>query len=392
MKNLMKNPLFVPLICLGLVLLFNLITNAGFFEISIKRNNVGNWILAGNLISVFNNASELVILAIGMTLITSASGGQDISVGACVAIAGGVILKILASKTGAPVVVAVSLGCLVAMAFGAFNGILVSIFNIQPMVATLILFTAGRPISSWITGGLSPRITNSVLDAVGNVIPGVPVPTPIFIAAFCVAFIFLTLRFTNLGLYAQAVGISDKAARLVGLSPRLVKFIQFVVMGLCVGLVAFIKVSRVGSIQYNYIAKDIEMDAILAVALGGNSLSGGRFSMTGSIIGAYTIQAITTTLLANSVPSDALSAYKAVVIIILVVIQSPVVKDFWRKRRKNDPAQSSPSPSLNGSPSAPTGPQTAKPEANLGADLGSGLASSLGTGPGASLATSQGGA
>jgi simple sugar transport system permease protein len=331
-KGLLKNPLFVPLVCLGFVLLFNLLTNPGFFEISVKRNNVGNWLLAGNLISVLNNASELVILAIGMTLITSASGGQDISVGACVAIAGGVILKILAAKAGTPVPVAVALGCLVAMAFGAFNGVLVSIFNIQPMVATLILFTAGRPISSWITGGLSPRITNSVLDAVGNVIPGVPIPTPIFIAVFCVALTFLVLRFTNLGLYAQAVGVSDKAARLVGLSPRQVKFIQFVIMGLCVGLVAFIKVSRVGSIQYNYIAKDIEMDAILAVALGGNSLSGGRFSMTGSIIGAYTIQAVTTTLLANSVPSDALPAYKAIVIISLVVIQSPAVKAFWSRR------------------------------------------------------------
>ncbi|MDR2368463.1 MAG: ABC transporter permease [Deltaproteobacteria bacterium] len=332
MRSLAKNPLFVPVICLGLVLLFNCVTNLGFFEISIKRNNVGNWILAGNLISVLNNASELVILAIGMTLITSASGGQDISVGACVAIAGGVILKILASKSGVPVPVAVFFGCLVAMAFGAFNGILVSIFNIQPMVATLILFTAGRPISSWITGGLSPRITNPILDAVGNVIPGVPVPTPIFVAAFCVALAFMAIRFTNLGLYAQSVGVSDKAARLVGLNPRRVKFIQFVIMGLCVGLVAFIKVSRVGSIQYNYIAKDIEMDAILAVALGGNSLSGGKFSMTGSIIGAYTIQAITTTLLANSVPSDALPAYKAIVIIILVAIQSPAVKAFWRKR------------------------------------------------------------
>ena len=327
------NPLLVPLSCLGLVLLFNLITNPGFFDIAVKRNNVGNWILAVNLISVFNNASELVILAIGMTLITAASGGQDISVGACVAIAGGVILKTLAGGSSVPIVVAVALGCLVAMAFGAFNGVLVSVFNIQPMVATLILFTAGRPISSWITGGLSPRIASPVLDAVGNVVPGVPVPTPVFIAALSTALIFLALKYTNLGLYAQAVGVSEKAARLVGLAPGRVKFLQFVLMGLCVGVVAFIKVSRVGSIQYNYIAKDVEMDAILAVALGGNSLSGGRFSMAGSIIGAYTIQAVTTTLLANSVPSDALPAYKAAVIILLVAVQSPAVKEYWRGRR-----------------------------------------------------------
>jgi simple sugar transport system permease protein len=333
MAGKLKGTLLVPFICLGLVLLFNLFTNPGFFEISIRQNNIGNWIFTGNIISVLNNASELVILAIGMTLITSASGGQDISVGACVAIAGGLILSVLSSYPTIPVLAAVFLGCLIAMAFGAFNGVLVSIFNIQPMVATLILFTAGRPISSWITGGLSPRVVNPVLDAVGNVIPGVPVPTPIFISVLIVIVTILTLKYTNLGLYAQTVGINSTAAFLVGLNPKRIKFIQFVIMGLCVALVAFIKVSRVGSIQYNYIAKDIEMDAILAVALGGNSLGGGKFSLAGSVIGAYTIQAITTTLLANNVPSDALPAYKAVVIILLVTIQSPVIKDFWRKRR-----------------------------------------------------------
>jgi simple sugar transport system permease protein len=311
--------------------LFNLFTNPDFFEITIRQNNVGNWVLTGNLISVLNNATELVILAIGMTLITATAGGQDISVGACVAIAGGVMLKILAADAGVPVIVAFAAGCVTAMAFGAFNGVLVSVFNIQPMIATLILFTAGRPISSWITGGLSPRVNNPVLNAVGNVIPGIPVPTPIFFAILSMLIIFMALKFTNLGLYAQSVGINEKAARLVGLNPGQIKFIQFVIMGVCVGVVAFIKVSRVGSIQYNYIAKDIEMDAILAVALGGNSLAGGKFSMTGSIIGAYTIQAITTTLLANSIPSDALPAYKAVVIIILVVIQAPAVKELWRQ-------------------------------------------------------------
>ena len=239
-----KSPLMVPIMCLALVLLFNLATNAGFFEISLKRSNVGNLVLAGNLISVLNNASELVILAIGMTLVTAASGGQDISVGAAVAIAGGVILKAMAAGHG--VVYAFMMGASVAMAFGAFNGALVAVFNIQPMVATLILFTAGRPVSSWITGGLSPRVNSSVLSAIGNVIPGVPVPTPIFIAALAMAAIFLALRLTNLGLYAQSVGISDKAARLAGLTPGRVKFLQFVAMGLCVAAAALIKVSRVG--------------------------------------------------------------------------------------------------------------------------------------------------
>ncbi|MDR3072805.1 MAG: ABC transporter permease [Clostridiales Family XIII bacterium] len=349
LKKIVRMNLFIPIACLAAVFVFNAFTNPDFFSIVYKVNSNGDGLLAGNLISVLNNASELVILAIGMTFITSASRGQDISVGACIAIAGAVILAVVADnmayyqESGIRLIPVVLLGCLVAMAFGAFNGTLVAVFNVQPMIATLILFTAGRPISSWITGGLSPRVNVPALNAVGNVIPGMPIPTPIFFAVGCMLIAFLALKFTNIGLYTQTVGINEKSAKLIGLNPKMIKFITFVIMGVCVGIAAFLKVSRVGSIQYNYIAKDIEMDAILAVALGGNALSGGKFSLAGSIIGAYTIQALTTTLLANSVPSDALPAYKAVVIIILVAIQAPVVKEFARRnwsafRRRREPS------------------------------------------------------
>lgn len=142
----------------------------------------------------------------------------------------------------------------------------------------------------------------------------------------CVLLTALALKYTNLGLYTQAVGINASSSRLNGLNPAFIKFISFVILGLCVAVVGLIKVSRLSSINYSVIAKDIEMDAILAVALGGNSLSGGKFNMTSSILGAYVIQFLTTTLYKFNVESAALSAYKAVVVIALVVFSAPAVR------------------------------------------------------------------
>ena len=143
----------------------------------------------------------------------------------------------------------------------------------------------------------------------------------------CIILIALALKFTNLGLYTQAVGINEKSARLNGINPILIKFLAFVILGLCVAVAALIKVSRISSINYNVIAKDIEMDAILAVALGGNALSGGKFNMWASILGAYVIQFLTTTLYRFHIQSDALAAYKAAVVILLVLFSAPKVRE-----------------------------------------------------------------
>ena len=141
------------------------------------------------------------------------------------------------------------------------------------------------------------------------------------------AVIALVLKFTTLRLYTQAVGINEYSAKLNGLNPVFIKILSFVILGLCVAVVGLIKVSRFSSINYSVIAKDIEMDAILAVALGGNALSGGKFNMTASIIGAYVIQCLTTTLYKFDVQADALPAYKAVVVIALVVLSAPIVRE-----------------------------------------------------------------
>ena len=333
--KIVRNQLFIPLAALLLLVLFNLFTDPGFFDIVLKPSSTGSLILSGNLITIIDNASELVILAIGMTLVTSASGGQDISVGATIAIAGSTVLRIVKTqasdipggKFAGIIIISFLLCVVVSAAFGAFNGALVAFFKIQPMVATLILFTAGRSIAAWINNNDNISINDKRFGYFGNFIPGISVPTPVFITVICLIVIAVVLKLTNLRLYSQSVGINASSSRLNGINPKMIKLLTFVILGVCVAVCGFIKVSRTSSITYSVIANNIEMDAILAVALGGNNLGGGKFNLTASVIGAYVIQFLTTTLYKfKEIDSSSISAYKAVVVILLIIISSPYIR------------------------------------------------------------------
>ena len=329
-KKLFQSQLAIPIIALLILVIFNLIRDPSFFSIVILKNNLGNRVLSGNLISILNGASELVILSIGMTLVTSATKGQDISIGASAAIAGSVFVKILRAWSINPgtILLGLILGCIVATLFCLFNGILIAKFNIQPMIASLILYTAGRPIAYWINGGATPNVDSPLLTYIGGFIPHIAIPTPIIIVVIFTVLIKLLLKKTTLGLYIQAVGINERAAKLNGINPVIWKLAVFVILGVCVTIAGSINVCRIGLINHETILIDIEMDAILAVAIGGNSLGGGKFKLSGSILGAYIIQALTITLYAMKVSSTAVKAYKAIIIIAIVVLGSPVVKEF----------------------------------------------------------------
>jgi simple sugar transport system permease protein len=340
MKNRLKtlvsdnSQLLIPIISLAILIIFNMFRDIGFFSIGIIANNQGNPVLSGNIISILNGASELAIIAMGMTRVTSACGGQDISVGATAAIAGSVFIKILrgGEEINLTLVAVAFIACaLVAMLFGAFNGSLVAFFGIQPMIATLILFTAGRSVAYWINGGATPTVESPIINAVGSFIPGVPIPTPILIVILTGVIFSLLFKFTNLGLYTQAVGINSRAARLNGINTTFIKLLSFMILGICCAVAGCIGVGRLGLINHETLLLEIEMDAILAVAIGGNALGGGKFKMAGSVLGAYAIQTLTTTLYAMKVPSTSIKAYKAIVIILIVLLGSPLVKAAFNK-------------------------------------------------------------
>ena len=340
--------LVMPIMIMSLLLVVNLVVDfilmnnnpdaTSFFTIRMIQDTFGNNVLSGNIISILNNASELVILAIGMTLVTAASGGQDISVGAVAAIAGSIFLKVVRlnpDPTWVSVILAFIVCCMVAMLFGAFNGSLVAVFRIQPMIATLIMFTAGRSIAYGINGGASPKLFDNITKQIGTFFSGVPIPTPIFIVLIYIIGFSLLIKFTNLRLYVESVGINQKASRLNGLNTVVIKIMAYVLLGICVAAAGLINTCRMQRIDHLGILGGIEMDAILAVAIGGNALSGGKFSIVGSIIGAYVIETLNMTLLRLRVDPEPIKAYKAAFIILLMLFSSPVVKEFVGNRLKN---------------------------------------------------------
>ncbi len=328
-RNSGLGQLVIPLVALGILLLFNLLRDPKFFAIGLSVNNSGNQVLTGNVISIIDSASELAIIAMGMTLVTAACGGQDISVGAVGTISGSIFvvtLKSFPEITFGTVLLAIFCCCLVTVLFTSFNGALVSVFKIQPMIATLILFSCGRSIAYWIVGSATPQVNSPIISAMGMTIPGIPIPTPVFGVIIVGLILMAIFRFTTLRLYTESVGVNQGAARLNGIDPVAIKMLSFVILGICVSVAGIIGTSRMGQVSHKTLLIDIEMDAILAVAIGGNALGGGRFRMSGSILGAYIIQMLTTTLLAMRVDPVNIKAYKAIVIIIIVIAGSPVIK------------------------------------------------------------------
>ncbi len=341
LKKLASKPLFLPLFSMALVLLVNIFYDIAqgnpfynFFTITINEKGI----LYGRIIDILNRGSEAAILAIGMTLVVSASAGTDISVGSVMSLAGGTCAVLLAGygnvnvhEYAVPLAVGVLAGIGVACLCGAFNGFLVSKMKIQPMVATLILFSAGRAIGLLLCNSNIVYVHVDSFKFFGGYL-GI-FPTPVVITAVCVLVMALVLKFTALGTYVQAVGINKDAARISGYRSSNIIFICYVLCGLFAGIAGITATSRIYSADTNNIGLNLEMDAILAVALGGNSLGGGKFRLSGSIIGAYTIQAITTTLFALGVSPAEAPVFKAIIVILIVTIQSPAVKAFFAKRK-----------------------------------------------------------
>lgn len=336
--------LFLPVISLLLVMAVNVVHDAAagtnplsFFMITLRQTTGNGTILYGRIIDILNRGSEVAILAIGMTLVVSSSAGTDISVGSVMSLCASFCCMLLAgygvsstSVLACPLIVGILAGIALGVLCGMFNGTLVAYFGIQPMVATLILYSAARAIGLLLCNDLIVYVRNDTFGIFGGFL-GI-IPTPVVIAAACILVISLILRKTALGMYIQAVGINSKASRIAGLNSKRIIFLTYLLCGLFAGIAGIVASSRITSADSNNIGLYFEMDAILAVALGGNSLGGGKFNLAGSIIGAYTIQAITTTLYALGVSSTQAPVFKAIIVILIVSIQAPPLKAYFKKR------------------------------------------------------------
>ena len=334
LKSFKSSSIFLPLVALAILVIFNIIFVPGFLDVEITQDGR----LYGRVFDILNRSSSLIILSLGMTFVI-ATAGIDISVGAVVAISGAVCCSLIGGRGDGvaeyPMVVAMIAAIATGVVCGMWNGFLVAKIKIQPMVVTLILMVAGRGIAQLLTEGQIITVYYAPFSYIGGNIPGNIIPSPIIIAILMIALVVFILKKTSLGLFIQSVGINPTASRYAGINVALIIFLVYAFSGFCAGVSGLIESSLIRAADANNAGLNMEMDAILAVALGGTLLSGGKFYIGGSIIGAITIQTLTTTMYAMGVASDQLPVVKAIVVIILCLIKSKHFREIFNKSKKN---------------------------------------------------------
>jgi galactofuranose transport system permease protein len=303
---------------LALLLLFNQFFTPGFFNIQLLNGH-----FYGSRIDVLNQGAKVMLLSLGMVLVI-ATGGVDLSVGAVMAISAAVSSRLLVTEhQSAGVAIAVALAiCVLA---GAWNGLLVAGFGIQPIIATLVLMVAGRGVAQLITEGQIINFLDPTMVYLGNGHLFALPFTVTLVLVMLVLTVFLVRR-TALGLFIESVGDNYEASRYSGINAKKVKFLVYTFSGFCAGLAGLVACSNIKSADANNIGLYLELDAILAVVVGGTSLQGGRFYLVGALIGALFIQTLTTTLYARNVSSDVSPVPKALVIIAVCLFQSDVFR------------------------------------------------------------------
>ena len=330
LKRIRENRLFWPLVALALILIADAIFAPGFFKIGILDGH-----LYGNLIDVFNNSAPLMLVAIGMTLVI-ATGGVDLSVGAVIAISaamGAVLINpalgnklitndiLTQDTTNTPLRLIILADLAAGTLCGLWNGLLVSRGKIQPMVATLILMVAGRGIAQLITNGQIMTIYYTPYFWFGNgFILGLPVS--IYIVALVFVLAWVLVRKTSIGLFIESVGINAKSTYYSGISEKNIKLFAYTFCGFCAAIAGLILSSYVHSADGNNNGLNYELDAILAVVIGGTLMTGGRFSLFASMIGALIIWTFTITMYTFGVPANALLAGRAVLVLVVILLYS----------------------------------------------------------------------
>jgi galactofuranose transport system permease protein len=328
-----RHRLFWPLAILAFLLLINLVQGTGFFKVEMKDGH-----LYGSLIDILRNGAPLILVALGMSLVI-ATTGIDLSVGAVVAISGALaclhISKLGDQNSLGGVLTAVGLALGLSLLMGLWNGVLVSWVGIQPIVATLILMVAGRGVAQLITDGQIITINSSPYKLVGSGY-WLTLPFSILLALAVVGVTAVLTRRTALGMLIEAVGGNAEASRLTGIRSRSLIILAYVLSALFAGIAGLIISSNVSAADGNNAGLWLELDAILAVVIGGTALTGGRFSISGTVVGALIIQSLTTTIYSVGVPPQTIMLVKALVVTAAYLLQSPAFrrKVFGRRGRR----------------------------------------------------------
>lgn len=319
MRGLTKHRLFWPLVALLALIAVNTIARPAFLRITVRDEQ-----LYGALIDILRNSAPLMLVSLGMTIVI-ATRGIDLSVGATMAVSGAVALTIIDGSDSpnslSTVAFAIAVAVAVSLALGAWNGFLVSVLGIQPIVATLVLMLAGRGVALLITGGFITTVNSTPYRfmAQGYVFW---LPFAFYVSVAAIAVISLLERRTALGMLTESVGINPEASRLAGVRSRGIIWGAYIGSGVLAGLAGILYSSNIMAADANAAGDMIELYAILAVVLGGTSLMGGKFSVAGTVIGVFTIQTLRSTITFLGVPPAASPVFFALVVVIAVLLQS----------------------------------------------------------------------
>lgn len=305
------------LVALVAILLYNAFFTPTFFHLEVKEGH-----LYGSLVDILQRGSPVMLVSLGMTLIL-ATGGVDLSVGAVMAIAGSLAALLLSQGQSFPVALGAALAA--ACVLGIWNGLLIVFADIQPIVATLILLVSGRGVAQLLTNGQIITFSSSGLVWLGGG-SWLGLPISIWTVAFCFAIVWTLVRKTALGLFIEALGDNPIAARYTGVNTKAVSLFVYGITGLLAGIAGLIVTGNVHAADANEVGLYLELDAILAVVIGGTPLTGGRFSLLGSILGALVIQTLTTTILTKGIPAETTQVVKAVIVLGVCLMQSPVTR------------------------------------------------------------------
>jgi len=333
---LLQHPLLRPVGALLVLLALDALLVPGFFRLEIKDGH-----LYGAPVDILNRAAPLMLAALGMTLVI-ATRGIDISVGAVVALSGTVAAMLIGGTmvvhdgvpeyvANTPMATALAAALGVALLCGLWNGVLVAGIKLQPIVATLILMVAGRGLAQLLTDGQIVTVYYQPYFFLGSgYLLGLPFSLYVVAAVFIAT--MLLMKKTALGLFIQAVGINPVAARLAGLRTASLIMFVYVFCSACAGLAGLLVTSNIKSADANNAGLLLELDAILAVTLGGTSLAGGKFSLVGSMIGALIIQTLTWTIYSLGVPPEVNMVVKSLVVFVVCISQSSELRQLLKRK------------------------------------------------------------
>lgn len=322
-SDFMHNKMFWPIVALLLLLLFNVFMTPGFFSVQMKDGH-----LYGSLLDILNHAAPLILISLGMTVVI-ATKGIDISVGSIIAISAAIAATVIVD--GGSVLTAVAAGIASGIICGFWNGLLVSYIGIQPMVGTLILYIVGRGIAQLITSGQILTFTSPSFVFIGTGYWIVPVAC--YVAIVIIVIMNLLMRKTSLGLFVESIGVNSISSKYSGISAKRVTLTAYVISGILASISGILICSNIKSADANNAGLWLELDAILATVTGGTSMNGGRFYLGGTVVGALFIQTLTTTIYSLGVPTQVTLVVKAVIVIIVCLIQTPAFHKMFAKKK-----------------------------------------------------------